>query len=54
MTKQESKPAPFFEETWLGAVVMLSILFLSPSILLGGLALIGIAGIVSRLRARTP
>ena len=53
MTQQETKPAAFFEETWLGAVVMLSIMFLSPSILIGGLALIGLAKLVSRWRTRT-
>jgi hypothetical protein len=53
MTQQESKPAEFFEETTIGAVVMLSLMFLSPTILLGGLALIGAAKLVSRWRART-
>jgi len=53
MTQQETKPAPFFEETWLGAVVMLSIMFLSSGVLIGGLALLGIAKLVSHWRART-
>lgn len=53
MTKQEAKPDRFFEETGLGAVVLLSIMFLSPWVLLGGLALLGIAKLVSNWRART-
>ncbi len=53
MTKQEAKPAGYFEETAIGAVVLLSIMFLSPSILIGGLALIGLAKLVSHWRTRT-
>lgn len=53
MTKQESRPAELFEETGIGAVVMLSIMFLSPTLLIGGLALVGIAKLVSRRWART-
>lgn len=53
MTQQDARPARFFEETGIGAVVLLSIMFLSPSILVGGLALIGIAKLVSRWRTRT-
>jgi hypothetical protein len=45
-----SKPADDFAETAIGAVVLLSLQFLSLPILLGGLALIGIAKLVSRLR----
>ncbi len=53
MTKQEAKPAEYFAETAIGAVVLLSIQFLSLPILIGGLALIGIAKLVSRLRTRS-
>jgi hypothetical protein len=53
MTQQESRPAGFFEETAIGAVVMLSLMFLSPTLLIGGLALIGLAKLVSHWRART-
>lgn len=51
MTQQE--PKPYFEETAIGAVVLLSIMFLSLPLLIGGLALIGIARLVSRWRTRT-
>lgn len=43
--------APSFEETAVGAVVLLSFLFLSLPVLVGGLALIGLARLASRLRA---
>jgi hypothetical protein len=36
-----------FEETAIGAVVLLSIMFLSPILLIGGLALIGLTKLVS-------
>ncbi|HEX7183135.1 MAG TPA: hypothetical protein VF756_14940 [Thermoanaerobaculia bacterium] len=48
---RESKPADYFAETAIGAVVLLAIQFLSLPILVGGLALIGIAKLVSNLRA---
>jgi len=50
MTPQESKPAGYFAETAIGAVVLLSIQFLSLPLLIGGLALIGLAKLVSRWR----
>jgi hypothetical protein len=53
MTKQEPKPAEYFAETSIGAVVLLSIMFLSQAILVGGLGLIGIAKLFSRWRSRT-
>lgn len=48
---QESKPVRYFAETAVGAVVLLAIQFLSLPILAGGLALIGIAKLVSSLHA---
>ena len=52
MTQQESKPAEYFAETAVGAVVLLALQFLSLPILVGGLALIGITKLVSgRLRS---
>jgi hypothetical protein len=51
MTKQESKPTEYFAETAVGAVVLLSLQFLSLPILVGGLALIGAWKIVSSFRA---
>ena len=42
--------APYFAETAVGAVVLLAIQFLSLPILLGGLALIGLARLVSKWR----
>jgi hypothetical protein len=53
MTQQESKPAESFAETAVGAVVLLSIMFVSLPLLAGGLALIGIAKLVSHWRTRT-
>lgn len=50
MIKPESKPAEYFAETAVGAVVLLSLQFLSLPILVGGLALIGAWKIVSSLR----
>lgn len=50
---RESKPARYFAETAIGAVVLVAIQFLSIPVLLGGLALIGIAKLVSSSR-RTP
>lgn len=47
---QDSKPARYFAETAIGAVVLLAIQFLSLPILAGGLALIGIVKLVSSLR----
>lgn len=47
---RDSKPADYFAETAVGAVVLLAIQFLSLPILVGGLALIGVAKLVSRLR----
>lgn len=44
--------APYFEETALGAVVLLGLQFLSLPVLVGGLALLGIARLVSRARAK--
>jgi hypothetical protein len=41
-----------FAETAVGAVVLLSIQFLSLPLLVGGLALIGAVKLVSRLRAQ--
>jgi hypothetical protein len=47
----DSKPASaFFEETAIGAVVLVALQFLSLPVLAGGLALIGIAKLVSALR----
>ena len=48
--KQEfqSRPAGYFAETAVGAVVLLSIQFLSLPLLLGGLALIGIVKLFSK------
>lgn len=42
---------PYFAETAIGAVVLLAIQFLSLPILIGGLALIGVARFI--LRSRT-
>jgi hypothetical protein len=47
MTRQESKPAEYLAETAVGAVALFSIQFLSLPILIGGLALIGLAKLVS-------
>ncbi len=46
MTRDASKD--YFAETAVGAVVLLSIQFLSLPLLVGGLALIGIAKLVAR------
>jgi hypothetical protein len=51
MSTQESKPAGYFAETAIGAVVLLAIQFLSLPLLVGGLTLIGIAKLVSASRA---
>ena len=50
MTQPESKPAGYFAETAVGAVVLLSLQFLSLPLLVVGLALIGIWKIFSSLR----
>ncbi|HKV10809.1 MAG TPA: hypothetical protein VJ725_21890 [Thermoanaerobaculia bacterium] len=50
MTQPDSKPTPYFAETAVGAVVLLSFQFLSLPILVGGLALIGVWKIFSSLR----
>jgi hypothetical protein len=52
--KRPSQRSDYFEETAIGAFVLVSIQFLSISILLGGLALIGAAKLVSRLRTTSP
>ena len=49
--KRESKPDRYFAETAIGAVVLVAIQFLSIPVLVGGLALIGIAKLVSSFRA---
>ena len=46
----EPKPAKYFAETAIGAVVLLAIQFLSLPVLVGGLALIGAVKLVSSLR----
>ena len=51
MKTRESKPDGYFAETAAGAVVLLSLQFLSLPLLAGGLALIGIAKLVSASRA---
>ena len=43
--------APYFEETTLGAVVLIALQFLALPVLVGGLALLGIARLVARARA---
>ncbi len=48
--RQSSRPDGYFAETAIGAVVLLSIQFLSLPVLIGGLALIGVVKLVSRLR----
>lgn len=49
----DSQSSRYFAETAVGAVVLLSLQFLSLPLLVGGLALIGIARLVShRLRRR--
>jgi hypothetical protein len=45
---RESRPAGYFAETAIGAVVLIALQFLSLPILAGGLALIGIAKLFSR------
>jgi MYXO-CTERM domain-containing protein len=46
--------ASYFPETAIGAVVLVAIQFLSLPILVGGLALVGLATLVSRrMRRRT-
>jgi len=47
MTQPESKSDSYFAETAVGAVVLLALQFLSLPILVGGLALVGIAKLVS-------
>lgn len=49
MTTRDSKP--YFAETAIGAVVLLAISFLSLPILIGGLALIGLAKLLFRARS---
>ncbi|HEV8581807.1 MAG TPA: hypothetical protein VGX68_22285 [Thermoanaerobaculia bacterium] len=51
MSTQSSKPSKYFAETAVGAVVLVSLQFLSLSLLVGGLLLIGIAKLVSAPRA---
>ncbi len=51
MTTRETKPAEPFAATAIGAVVLVAIQFLSLPILVGGLALIGVAKLVSSRRA---
>ena len=46
----QSRPDGYFAETAVGAVVLLAIQFLSLPVLVGGLALIGIAKLCFRLR----
>jgi len=43
--------APYFAETAVGAVILLSIQFLSLPMLIGGLALLGIVRLVRKARA---
>jgi hypothetical protein len=50
MQSRPSRPAGYFAETAIGAVVLLSIQFLSLPLLVGGLALIGILKLFSSLR----
>jgi hypothetical protein len=50
MTQPESKPAEYFAETAVGAVVLLSLQFLSLPLLVIGLALIGAWKIFSSFR----
>jgi hypothetical protein len=53
MPNEQKRPAQrsdYFAETAIGAVVLVSIQFLSFPMLLGGLALIGAATLFSRLR----
>ena len=49
---RESKQPEYFAETAVGAVVLLSIQFLSIEILVGGLALIGVAKLFSWWKRR--
>jgi len=51
---QKSKPAEYFAETAIGAVVLVAIQLLSLPVLVGGLALIGIAKLVSSSRSTHP
>ncbi len=48
----EPKPAKYFAETAIGAVVLVAIQFLSLPVLVGGLSLIGIVKLVSAWRTR--
>lgn len=48
MTTSDAQPSRYFAETAVGAVVLLSIQFLSLPLLVGGLALIGIVKLVAR------
>jgi hypothetical protein len=48
--KRRARRSDYFAETAIGAVVLVSIQFLSIPILVGGLALIGAAKLVSSLR----
>ncbi|MFL6233956.1 MAG: hypothetical protein ACJ76N_12550 [Thermoanaerobaculia bacterium] len=47
----EARTDGYFAETAVGAVVLLSLQFLSLPLLVGGLALIGLVKLVSRWRA---
>jgi hypothetical protein len=49
--EQRSQPADYFAETAIGAVVLVAIQFLSLPVLVGGLALIGIAKLLFRSRS---
>jgi hypothetical protein len=51
MMKRRPKPAEYFAETAIGAVVLVAIQFLSLPVLVGGLALIGIAKLFSSSRS---
>lgn len=51
MSTGKPRPTGYFAETAVGAVVLLSLQFLSLPLLAGGLALIGIAKLVSASRA---
>jgi hypothetical protein len=52
--RRQSQPAEYFAETAIGAVVLVAIQFLSLPVLVGGLALIGIAKLFFSLRATKP
>ena len=50
MTTREIKAPEYFAETAVGAMVLLSLQFLSLPLLVGGLALIGLVKLASRFR----